>query len=760
MQATADVGAAGDGKEMAPAMAPRVASDPRAGSLRVEVVATREPLDATTPRLPMAGALLAIWPGESTLVPFEGEVRRVATSDDGSAVLTDLAPGLWQAQVLAEADVVVEPVRVEPGREALLRIERGLDRVARGIVVDADGLPVAGAQVWVHRGTAMGKYSMPEPNDFTSRCAGSTGADGRFLVPITAREDRVAACCAGHGESFARWVAKEPAELRLVLGRAFATVAGTVRGETGELVAGALVLLTPAGRDARRTADGALMAPRVDRLARTDAEGRFRFDGVAPGRVRVWATASPRIATWPEVDVAPFANVEIALVMKDGVAVVGTVRNADGTPARVMVFSTPKLPADGHYCHCESREDGSYQLYYQPRQRFFVCVGWHRGVIVSREFAAPEAGVLRCDFVLDGRVTCRGRVLGPDGQVLPGWSVVARNAAGHRSWRPTDGAGRFQLGVPVDGAFTILAYGPDGDEAHPAVAMEVASGTRTVDVRVAAAAIPSGVVVGRLVDAHGAAVGHQRLVLQRADGSSAEPRTTTTAVDGRFRFEGLPDADVTLSSGTGAGGTLVTTVPVAGGTTRDLGDVVLPSPATLRVEIMRGDGTPWRGDLPAIGLFDAAGGRAPGSVEPGPNGARVFAAPGTYRVAIEGIDLISAPQTIELAAGAERTLRMTVAIGRSRNLVCNGDGRDKPERDTPLHLTVRTAAGVTVVQSDITELDWSLRGFHFWDFEHVFPFGRYEVEAHTDAGWRYRATFEVRDDLDDPTRIDVPWVER
>ncbi len=49
-----------------------------------------------------------------------------------------------------------------------------------------------------------------------------------------------------------------------------------------------------------------------------------------------------------------------------------------------------------------------------------------------------------------------------------------------------------------------------------------------------------------------------------------------------------------------------------------------------------------------------------------------------------------------------------------------------------------------------------LRGFRFWWLDHTFPFGRYEVEARAETGRRYRATFEVREDLADPTRIDVP----
>jgi hypothetical protein len=40
----------------------------------------------------------------------------------------------------------------------------------------------------------------------------------------------------------------------------------------------------------------------------------------------------------------------------------------------------------------------------------------------------------------------------------------------------------------------------------------------------------------------------------------------------------------------------------------------------------------------------------------------------------------------------------------------------------------------------------------------VFAFGRYEVDAHTDAGLRYRGTFDVGEDVEAPTRVDVPRV--
>lgn len=53
-------------------------------------------------------------------------------------------------------------------------------------------------------------------------------------------------------------------------------------------------------------------------------------------------------------------------------------------------------------------------------------------------------------------------------------------------------------------------------------------------------------------------------------------------------------------------------------------------------------------------------------------------------------------------------------------------------------------------------MQWQRTNYRYWQLDHTFPFGRYEVEAHTDDGVRYAGTFAVRENLDDPTRVDVP----
>jgi hypothetical protein len=141
------------------------------------------------------------------------------------------------------------------------------------------------------------------------------------------------------------------------------------------------------------------------------------------------------------------------------------------------------------------------------------------------------------------------------------------------------------------------------------------------------------------------------------------------------------------------------------------------------------------------------------------DGALVLATrPGVHRAEIPGTDLIADPQSVKLETGQTRTLRFAVAIGRTRRLVFNGDGEHRPERGTALHVVVRSDDGAVVAKEDLLQLMPDLRGFRYWYLNRVYPFGRYTVEAHTDAGWRYRDTFDVRENLDDPTQVDVPLV--
>src|SRR5262249_53837144 len=136
------------------------------GSLRVRVLAAGSDGEPGR-RLPVCGCLIQAWPGGSALVPFDGGLSEQNTDERGEVVFAGLAPGTAHVLLAADRSEEPRPVHIESGAEARLEIARTTTQIARGVVVDADGTPVSGAEIWVHRGTAFGRYNLPEPLQLT-----------------------------------------------------------------------------------------------------------------------------------------------------------------------------------------------------------------------------------------------------------------------------------------------------------------------------------------------------------------------------------------------------------------------------------------------------------------------------------------------------------------------------------------------------------------------------------------------------------------
>jgi hypothetical protein len=195
---------------------------------------------------------------------------------------------------------------------------------------------------------------------------------------------------------------------------------------------------------------------------------------------------------------------------------------------------------------------------------------------------------------------------------------------------------------------------------------------------------------------------------------------------------------------------------LADGEQRDLGDVVLPPVATLVADLVDGNGRPWTAELVGLELRDAAGKAVDVDHSTAGGRLRVAAPPGSYRVSINATDLIAEPQQVTLTAGQETTVRIALTVARTRMVTFNGDGREKPDDKTALHVTIRRGDSTIELQRDVTNLLPNLKGFRYWYVNHVFAFGRYDVEAHTDGGWHYRGSLDVTEDLEAPTTVDIP----
>jgi hypothetical protein len=307
----------------------------------------------------------------------------------------------------------------------------------------------------------------------------------------------------------------------------------------------------------------------------------------------------------------------------------------------------------------------------------------------------------------------------------------------------------------------VVAYTPFGEPGHPAAERsDVQSGGDPIEFRIPAAAIPSAVLRGRVVDVDGSPFGDRALEVSRVRDRWERVASGATAGDGAFRFGPLGPGDyqLNLPGWSDEQRRELTKFTVRAQETIDLGNLVLPRPAILLVEVQRDDGTAWSGPLPWVNVLNASGKRILAFSETA-GSLRGSVEAGHYRVEVGGEDLVAKPHEIDVVAGQSLTVHLAVAIGRTRKLVFNGDGADKPDYPTPLHVQVRGRDGVMVVNDDDVVLYPDLRGFRYWYVDRAFPFGHYEATANTDTGRRYRATFEVRDNLDDPTRVDVPVVQ-
>ncbi|MCA8976923.1 MAG: sigma-70 family RNA polymerase sigma factor, partial [Planctomycetes bacterium] len=325
-----------------------VARLPTTGVLRIRTLAIVDDHED----LPLAGVFVVVWSGDSACEPFDGTALQRRTDDLGQLELPALAPGTWQARIPADRDEV-RSIEIVAGGTAELVFRRPARTMLRGMVVDANRRPVPGADLWVLRGTHLGRYSLPEPGEIASRLAGRSDAGGRFVVAIAdLYESRITASHPGYGESRGRYCNSVHGEFELVLGPQEAQLSGTVRDSAGTPIAGALVTVQTGGNDSRRAANGTLLAGRVPRHQESDRDGRFRFLGLAPGEVSLGASAYPHGPHGQTIELRGGDAVEVDLELPDGVSIVGSVRHEDGTPARGMVESRPSRDTDGYFSQC------------------------------------------------------------------------------------------------------------------------------------------------------------------------------------------------------------------------------------------------------------------------------------------------------------------------------------------------------------------------------------------------------------------------
>ncbi len=268
--------------------------------------------------------------GRGVTVVTDAEGRYEATGLNGGEfrVTPSLRPWFpltWPLEKVAVANGEV--------REWDLEMRKG--RRLNGVVQDADGAPVAGAQVYVVT-NGMARRTGPQPMLTESDEKGRWTIDPvePWLEVIRVRAEKSEA---GAGTASVAVRDDAVASLTLTLRRDTAVIHGAVTDRNaGTPIPQARVLLLPLELDGR-----------LSRFAVSDENGAFRFEGLLPGTWKITAHLRGYFAL-PDAHVVVSGGKahEVGLRLDQGRVFSGVVVHADGRPApHAQVFVVTQHPA-------------------------------------------------------------------------------------------------------------------------------------------------------------------------------------------------------------------------------------------------------------------------------------------------------------------------------------------------------------------------------------------------------------------------------
>ena len=688
------------------------------------------------------------------------DTRRARTDAAGLARVDGLPPGrvsIWspvggraRAEIAAGAEV-----------EAELVLKDAVDVAGR--VVDARGAPVAGATIWVAtwRRDWLGTQEL-----------GRSDAEGRFAVRHVSERHSLGASAQGHGPSelvdleHAETTAT-PVELELALTADGGDLSGRVVARGGSPVAGALVGVGECG-DYEMRFDGSQVETWNARVATTDAEGRYRFEGLPTGAqpVRVFAEGFAELAASVEIEAG--AGSVLDLELQDGVSAVGVVFDESGAPVPdALVLALPEpfedpFPTQGptdrgapfHIPATRSGPDGSYRLPDLPRDALHLHASkgtryWDDGDYqgtVQESFTDVATAELEWNPVLSRGRSIRGRVLYADGTPMGNVFVSAIEPDTERRFTEhADDEGHFTIPALKKRTYTVSVQLWDQPEDAKPLREEnvwpsddelilVASYSKETEVEATLSA--------RIVDSAGRITGKARLVFAHDGGwrhareqdgvwsSEVEPGRYQARILFRDQIVGLgPWFDV------------------APGEVRDLGDVHTVAGSELTVRVRRPAGQEAR--TVQVWALDKSELRRGSKPIPPEEDSVTFT------------DLLEGPATVTLSGSGiavdRRELNLVAADANSLTIDLVAGAGCTVEIDSAEPL--REGFGVLTVV--FGNPDGSVRHEAKWhekwgnDLPHrattTLPIGTFTVEAATSSGLRATGELTVESLADAPT---------
>lgn len=665
-----------------PAAETEAATEP--GTLIVRVVwgDTGEPAAAIAVDVHLAG-------GDPT---FDG--RTVVTGPDGVARFDGLPPRRALATAVRGGLDAFVRARIPAGGEveAELRLEGGIG--VTGLVVDADGVPVAGADVLV------APWAGGE-----ARALARTDPVGRFRLCALGSHCHVGARAAGYAPSVLQLVSGGDGaaiDVRIVLPARGGAVAGVVYGPDGRPVEGARVEVGGIDRgDVETFPDGTRGKAAMPAIARTDAEGRFAVDGVAAREISVVVRARG-LAPWSgttAVRVAERTDLEVRL--EACVVLVGTVRDGFGVPVAGARIEVGRYGDLGHRS-VRAGDDGHFRLEGLLAGTLELSALSEDHGPCFETITAVSGQTVEWDVVLDVGAVLRGRVVDDADQPVGGAMIEASQRAaggGGSAWfrgATADDQGVFQLTGWSPGTGITLRIRRSG--MFPELTMEdVMPGRAELVVRLPRA--DPIWIVGRVVGPGGSPAENVTVTPARRDYGSS-PVLTTDAETGAFRLGPYSHGDYRVLIDC-AGFPPVRTPwrTIRAGETADLGTIRLQEGGALGARLTAAGG----GDLPelSVRVLDERGefvSRA--ELRDGVRRSELLA-PGAYLLQVTGATVASVERPFSIRPGVDSSLDVAIDTGVALKLAL-----DAPDTTRRVHVEIfDVATGRTVLHTSAWRRD-------------------------------------------------------
>jgi len=399
----------------------RPAAEPRPLQIAGRVI------DQTAQR-PVAGAL--VWADD------EAAALWTRTDQDGRFVLAGASTA---TRLRAAAAGYLAFDRPLPSAGPVLLPLRSACR-ASGRITDAEGRPIPDAKVLLSSGATRTQTTADERGSFRfgPQAAGSFDLEVRATGFRVLRQSGLA--LAGN------------ADLGAFVLQPVALLAGRVRDETGEPVAGAALFASRGGQGAGST--------------QADAAGRFSFAEIKPGPVRLTAFAQGFLPEEVADLVAGPDATAVEVILRRGAVLTGAVTLPSGEPAagaRVMLldngtqgpFATLGLP------QATADDDGRYRLEgVAPGERRVRAT--LSGLLPDNAQVAVRDGTNRLDLHLGRGAAVSGRAVTTEGEPVARAQIFLFTLGEQMSPAPAQVAadGTFSWPAVAAGAYRLEAEFP------------------------------------------------------------------------------------------------------------------------------------------------------------------------------------------------------------------------------------------------------------------------------------------------------------